>query len=120
MDVLEGMLCFPSAICCRTHACQRVVSFPGAGLCVPRNTSYRKERALHSRGVYMVYSDDGAWSLLPGKTSLAEVSVSTDLVVIHIQQAQLLDDTSRSQIVVRSDPVLDLTKGYSLSTKALD
>lgn len=59
-------------------------------------------------------------SFLPGKTGLAEMSVGTDLVVIHIQQAQLLDNASWSQIIVCSDPVLDLTKGYTLSTKALD
>ena len=48
-------------------------------------------------------------SFLPGKTGLAEMSIGTDLVVIHIQQIQFLDDASRGQIISGSDPAFNLT-----------
>ena len=59
-------------------------------------------------------------SVLPRKTSLTEVTVSTDLVVIYIQQSQSLDDTLRSQVVAVMDIGLDELDVLMLRAKALN
>ena len=59
-------------------------------------------------------------SVLPRKASLAEVTVGTDLVVVHIQQAEGLDDTLGRQIVGVTNVLLNELQRLVLRTEALD
>ena len=58
--------------------------------------------------------------LFPRKTSLAEMTVNTDLVVVYIQQSQSLDDTLRSQVIAVMDIGFDEVQRLILCAKALD
>ena len=58
-------------------------------------------------------------SVLPRKISLTEVTVSTDLVVVHVQQSQSLDDTLRSQVVAVMDIGFDEVQRLMLRAEAL-
>ena len=58
-------------------------------------------------------------SVLPRKTSLTEVTVSTDLVVVYIQQTQPLDDPLRSQVVAVMDIGFNEVQRLMLRAKAL-
>ena len=66
--------------------------------------------------------DDGPYPGLsfPRKASLAEVSVSTDLVVVHVQQAEGLDDSLGCQVVSVTDVLFNELQRLVLRTEALD
>ena len=59
-------------------------------------------------------------SVLPRKASLAEVTIGTDLVVVHVQQAQGLDDSLGRQIVGVTNVLLNELQRLVLRTEALD
>src|SRR5699024_6187862 len=59
-------------------------------------------------------------SVLPRKASLAEVSVGTDLVVVDVQQAKLLDDALGSQVIRTTNVLLNELQRLVLRTEALD
>ena len=59
-------------------------------------------------------------SVLPRKASLAEVAVGTDLVVVHVQQAEGLDDALGCQVVGVTDVLFNELQRLVLGTEALD
>ena len=61
----------------------------------------------------------GHGSFLPRQTGLAEVAVGTDLVVVHVQQTQTLDDTLRGQVVAVLDVSLDEVQRLVFRAEAL-
>ena len=58
-------------------------------------------------------------SVLPRQSGLAEVTVGTDFVVVHIQQTKPLDDTLRCEVVAVMDIGFDEVKGLMLRSEAL-
>ena len=59
-------------------------------------------------------------SVLPRKASLAEVSVGTDLVVVHVQQAKGLDDALGRQVIGATNVLFNELQRLVLRTEALD
>nr|DAY97717.1 MAG TPA: hypothetical protein [Caudoviricetes sp.] len=57
--------------------------------------------------------------ILPGKPSLTEMTVGTDLVVVHIQQSQRRDNSPRCQIVFCKDVIHDVCFRDAIRTKAI-
>ena len=62
----------------------------------------------------------GMRSILPGQATLAEVSVSADLVVIHVHQAKALNDPLGGQVVGVTNKLLNELHRLVLRTKAVD
>ena len=61
----------------------------------------------------------GHGSFLPRQAGLSEVTVGTDLVVVHVQQAQTPDDTLRGQVVAVLDVSLDEVQRLVFRAEAL-
>ena len=59
-------------------------------------------------------------SVLPRKASLAEVTIGTDLVIVHVQQTEGLDDSLRRQIVGVTNVLLNELQRLVLRTEALN
>ena len=58
-------------------------------------------------------------SVLPRKTSLTEVTVGTDLVVVYIQQPQSLNDSLRREVVTVMDVGFDEIQRLMLRSEAI-
>lgn len=61
----------------------------------------------------------GHGSFLPRQAGLAEVTVGTDLVIVHVQQTQTLDNTLRGQVVAVLDVSLDEVQRLVFRAEAL-